>query len=293
MFGMKRKFVLCDEVNDTGSAGAPTVVPTVVPPQEIKPPVDSSTEVDDWASIIDLPADVDDLPSEKEGTIAPSPAPEVVSPAPAPVEPTPAAPSTPAEPVTPAQETPAAPAHDSAAALAAETAYREQLEATYRFDEETALQLQTEPEKVLPKLAAKLHMDVMQNVLSQVQSMLPQQLATVTDRMSKEREAENAFYTAYPDLKDHKDIVLQVGAMFRKLPGNEKIVGQAAIDRIGQMARYSLGLQQSVNTPPSNTVTPSQVVAAPYTPASAGRVTPPAPTQGEWEALIALDDPDD
>jgi len=102
----------------------------------------------------------------------------------------------------------------------AEMAYVAQLERLYQFDEDTALKLQTEPEKVLPALAAKLHLDVMKTVLAQVQGMIPTVLEKQTVAAKREQEAESMFFTTWPELRGYDKQIMEVGRMYRQLNPN-------------------------------------------------------------------------
>lgn len=159
---------------------------------------------------------------------------------------------------------------------------QQELENFYAIDEESALALATEPEKVLPKLAAQLHMSVMQQVQAQIVQQMPQLLTGVQDRNVRETKAKDEFFSAWPELKGKEQEVLQMGVMFRQL--NPKATPQEAVARIGEMTMNALGLKRAAspaqNTPPA--------APAPFRPAggpSAARPTS-APQKSSWDDLL-------
>lgn len=277
---LMRRFL--DEAGEGGGegGGAPAT------PQEPAAPVDD-TPIDDgvdWASLSDEAGSADEGEPEEPAAPAEPPAP-TEPPATPPVEPAAEPPQgvqpEPVAPVPPQQPQPAAPTAEQI--QAAERAYAAQLENLYRFDEATALQLQTEPEKVLPALAAKLHLDVMKTVMSQMRGLLPQMVQTQSESIKKDTEARSQFFEAWPELKGYDQQVLQVGAMFRQL--NPSAPPEEAIKRIGELAMTSLGLSRQAPAAP----TPPAAPAA-FQPAVPGRVNPPAPSPSVWDELLTDDD---
>jgi hypothetical protein len=279
---------LMEGLDDDGGAG--DAAPAAPPPQEPTAPFEDfeAGGDEDWGA---LSSDVDEIVTEEAAPSAPATTPPAAEPPAQPVTPpTPAAEQPqgiqpePVAPATPPQ--PTAPQPTQEQVQAAERAYAAQLENLYRFDEETALKLQTEPEKVLPALAAKLHLDVMKTVMSQMQGLLPQLVETQTESVKRNVQAKEQFYGAWPELKGYEQQVLQVGHMFRQL--NPNASAEEAIKRIGELAMTSLGLtrQQQVNQQQQNVPPASNV----FQPAVPGRVNPPAPPASEWEELITDDD---
>lgn len=295
---------LMDELNGDGDQGssaptAPAADNTPAPQSDNTPAVEDSTS--------DAPSDPmwADLADEVD-EVAPDVEPAVSEPQQA--QPQPQTPQTPqtqqpdaltqqaAEPgqppVQPAQAPEAqAPQVDpqvaETARKAAETAYMQQLEKMYSFDDDTAVRLQTEPEKVLPTLAARLHMDVMRTVMAQVQGILPQTIAQQTTHAKRVAEAENMFFSKWPDLKSHADKVLQIGAMYRQV--NPKASAEDAIAQIGQMTYAALGmaLPQGQSQQQQTDQVPA---AAAFQPAVPGRVNGGQQTPTIWESLADEDD---
>lgn len=147
---------------------------------------------------------------------------------------------------------------------------QEDLEKQYQVAEEDVPLLIAEPEKALPKLAAKLHMQVMQNVRNEVQQMMQQSVPAIVQNQqvmaAKNLEAKNAFYKVNADLVEHEATVLQVGAMYRQM--NPQATPEKSIKDIGDLVRVSLGLPIPSQAPAS------QTQSAPIRPAGVG--SPPA-----------------
>lgn len=186
------------------------------------------------------------------------------------------------------QETPTAPVVPPTPVVTPEQLqeYKEKfsaaLEAHYAFDEEQATALQVEPEKVLPKLAARLHMEVLDNVMQHVYNALPNVIQSYTEMSSREQKAQEEFYSVWPELKGYDQQVLQMGQMYRQM--NPAATPQEAIQRIGEMTMAALGKKRVQEQQP---VVPP---ASPYRPAAPGRVGTPPPSKTKWEALFDDDD---
>lgn len=212
--------------------------------------------------------------------------PKVEEPPPA-VEPPVAAPEPVKEPepkVEPEPPVAPTPPVDYAALRAAEL---ERLEKTYALPAEQATALLTEPETVLPKLAAKLHQEVMANVLAMVQAQLPQAVDSITTAKVRESEAKTEFYSAWPELRGYEQQVLAAGAMFRQI--NPTAPKEVAVQAIGQLAMQALGLTRSA--PQAQPAAPPPPQATPFTPAGgrSGGTPPPKPAPTVWDEMMQVD----
>ena len=165
---------------------------------------------------------------------------------------------------------------------AAESAYKTQLQTLYAFDEETALQLQTEPEKVLPQLAARLHMDVMKAVMGQMKGLMPEMIQRHTQVARKEGQAQDLFFKAWPELKGYDKQIMQAGRLFREM--NPNADANTAVERIGALAMAALGMQRAAPAQDQ------QIRPAPFTPAVPGRVSAPVAQKNMWADLAEDDD---
>lgn len=228
-------------------------------------------------------------PETPETVVAPEAPTEPVTPAPAEpvaaVQPTPPVPAAP-EP-TPAQAPVSALDYDSW-----KTHHLSGLEKHYALDADTAQALLTEPETVLPRLAAQVHFEVTENVLKAVHEMMPGMLAQINQSKEVESKAENAFFEKNPDLKGiDKAKILQIGAMFRQV--NPTADADTTITTIGNMVRTALGLppggSAQSNVPPPA----SPPVVQPFAPVrGGGSGTAPrvAAQTNPWAELIDGDD---
>jgi len=269
---MLRKWLLLEEAEEGRDlAGGPA---------ELQSEEDGSAKWADFLSHEDEePADL----ADEEPPVAEEPAPAPPPEEPAPIQETPAAPE--------GQETPTAPAVPPAPVVTPEqlqeykAKFSEALEAHYAFDEEQATALQVEPEKVLPKLAARLHMEVLDNVMQHVYKALPNVIQSYTETSSRETKAQEEFYGAWPELKGHDQQVLQMGQMYRQM--NPAATPQEAIQRIGEMTMVALGKKRAQAAAEQ---TPAAPPAPPYRPAAPGRVGTPPPAKTKWESVMDDDD---
>lgn len=254
----------------------------------------------DWASLNDdvpLGADEGGGSDDDSGVDAsPTPSTQPVEtpeekPEPEATTPDPAAP----KPVTPVQEeapvkTPEEQAAESAALTKRFEEWRQseekRLTGEYQFDEDTAARLQTEPELVLPELAAKMHMQVMQQVVETVQRMMPSMVQPVLQNTTREAEAATFFTSHNSDLNLNdaatRSAIQEAGIAFRKM--NPKATPEEAAKGIGQMVRVARGLP----TPPPAV----KEKASPHRPAAAGARGSSAsskPAANQWSELLDED----
>lgn len=164
------------------------------------------------------------------------------------------------------------------------------LQETYFVTDEDAQELLLEPQKVLPKLAANMHMQVMQEVHQMMQQVLPRQIQAVQSSISAETEAKNAMFSRWPGLKEHEAQVLQIGKMFRAL--NPNASKEEALERIGAMTYQALGME----IPPApNAAPPAPAPArpAPFRPAGTTSQSVPAqPAQAHENLFVEFAEED-
>lgn len=171
------------------------------------------------------------------------------------------------------------------------------LEKHYAMGEEAATQLLTEPENVLPKLAAQLHIEITEHVLRSVMSQMPTWVEGILQSRTRESDAEKLFTDANPDLKDpaYKNAILQMGMAYRQLNPNSP--AEEAVKVIGNMVRTSLGLavpaaQSGVPVTPAAPAPAVQPQV--FTPArgGGGAAVPTSSQSNPWSAMAEefLDD---
>lgn len=272
----------------------------------------SETILDD--SALDDPSDIDELfsaasspaPAPEGGPDTPPPpspappAPAEAPPAPAPAQqasggpapaelapPAPPAVATPAPPAPVAQAAPAAVASPAPAApepppvdhAAQLEQQMKELTARYRLSEEDARAMLTEPEVVLPRLAATMHRQMQEAVAQTLAQQIPQMVAHAQARHVVEQEAQNLFFGRWPDLRPHSDAVARVGMMYRA--ANPKATPAEAVEQIGQIVSMSLGVPMPGVAPvaPAAPAPAPKPSVPPHRPAAAGgtpQVTRPA-----------------
>lgn len=154
------------------------------------------------------------------------------------------------------------------------------LEKLYELTEEEADDFRVSPDKVLPKLAARLHYEITTAVFNSVLGSIPQQVAQTLAVQKAHTEAENAFYSKWPDLKDPKYQGTVINSIQAYKQANPRASLSEVMDRAGLMAMLSLGLtprqmQQQMAAPPP--------MAKPVAPAGAGASSAPIPQRAMTE----------
>lgn len=166
------------------------------------------------------------------------------------------------------------------------------LEKAYTFDEETASRLLTEPELVLPKLAAELELNATRRALEAVQRMIPQLVPQVVQTQATEKEAEKFFYGKNPDLRKHHKHVLKAGALFRQM--NPNATPEEAAEGIGNIVRQTLKLPAQKQEQQREQQRQQSTKQTPHRPAGAGSAPGAAPTgkaeKSVWAELAEDDD---
>lgn len=232
--------------------GAAEPAPTVVaPPTAAVPPVQQQ--------VVTQPS-----------TLPPS------EPAAAPVAQPPAAPQ-----VQPAAAPAAAPAPVPAAPTEAElkaarSSLVDQISANYKLSEDDKAALLVDPDKVLPKIAGNLFVDVLEAVSRVVLGQVPQHIQQHMSRQNEALEARKAFFKEFPalDKPEYIPVLQQVTATYQQL--NPKVPIAEARTAVGKLASAMLGLPAE-GTSPAPTPTPVAPVR-PATPLQPG-ATAVRPTQ--------------
>lgn len=259
-----------EQDNGASAGGAPDVTPA------------ADAAPDNWGELSEASVETEfDAPAAPPESVqveqTPAPA-EVPAVSPVAAEP-PVQPQAPQPAVQ--QPEPAQPAEAPVDMKALRAQYETELTAYYAMDAQTAERLQTEPELVLPQLAARVHLEVLDAVLAQLPHRVNAMIQQRQTAQTRETEAEDSFFGAFPDLREHKDAVLRVGQMYRA--ANPKATKDEAVKAIGEFVRQSLGLTAPVPTAP-----PAIQQQKPFTPAVGGGNGAPAQAS-EWD-FITQDD---
>lgn len=125
----------------------------------------------------------------------------------------------------------------------------------YSIDDETAERFRTEPEVVLPELAARLHHEAVQEVMRELPAIIRGEFAKNQKLYTTEMRARNEFYKGNPQLKGvSPDLITQVGMMWRK--ANPKATAQEAIKGIGEAVSVFVGKAAAKGEKPKVTAKP-------------------------------------
>lgn len=206
----------------------------------------------------------------------------------------PVAPASPTVPIAPAAPVEPAPVVTKKALTVEEFKAEEarlfgEIEKLYGLSEEEAQGFLTEPELVLPKTAARLHMNITKDVIGGVQSILPGLIQQYMHNNSAEQNARSAFQAANPDLMkpEYEQYIFKVGKLFRDV--NPDAPADVAIKQIGDMVRQALNLPNpaSANQGQMPQQAPAQVAPAPrpFSPARGGSGGAPVKEANPWADL--------
>jgi len=164
--------------------------------------------------------------------------------------------------------------------------YGERLAEQYALSEDDARAMLTEPERVIPKLAAQLHMDVVDTVINAVFSRLPAIVHGVQQSSAANRTAEDSFFKAWPQLKDpkHQQVVWSAVANYRALNP------QAKMEEVVRAAGLSAMLHLRLPLPAElmQFEQPATPPARPFTPAAPGAGAIPTGPSGPMNPFVAL-----
>lgn len=158
----------------------------------------------------------------------------------------------------------------------------------YQLTQEELEGISVEPEKVIPKLLAKVHVNAVQGVLRHVAQTLPQMLNGMLQVREVNRQREDTFWKAWPQLDrtKHSAQVMQAAQTFRQM--NPKADEATFVKQVGAMVAVMNGLY----SPPSNQPSPPQAARVPaFVPAGAGQTggAPASVQQPQgWEVIAQM-----
>ena len=172
------------------------------------------------------------------------------------------------------------------------------LATSYQLSDEDAVEVLTNPEKVLPQYLAKLHHNVLKEALGLVMQALPQQVTQIQTHLKASQTAEDQFFTLWPQLKGYEEQILSAGQVLQKI--NPKVKGKDAMVAIGKIVTQSLGLPDvPVNSEGTPSVAPvaTPTISAPtpspaptFRPAGTHAVGAPVATNDNPFAMLSMDD---
>ena len=87
----------------------------------------------------------------------------------------------------------------------------------YALTDEQAAEFDDSPGTAIPKLAARLHMEVMQQSVAMIAGLLPKIMANVNQAQTVEAQRETEFFKEWPELAGHRDQVVRHGAVYYQM----------------------------------------------------------------------------
>lgn len=203
-------------------------------------------------------------------------------------QPAPTPPAIPQGKKTPAAETPEQRTAREAADKQREEEQFNGLVEFYKIPDDMAAKLPTEPENVLPVLAARVHQSIARGVQTMLAQQLPEYISQTMEVQAAEERSKSAFYAKWPQLKQHEQQVLQAGQLYRAM--NPAASADDAIQAIGEIVTKALGI--TVAAVPATPAAPAPAAPAPLRPAAVGgsRVVAPPAEENEFTQLALGDD---
>ena len=166
--------------------------------------------------------------------------------------------------------------------------FTEALTQHYAMSEEDASAVLTEPEKVLPQLAARVHLEVVQNVLGTIAQTMPAVVTGILEAQKQQTGLVDQFFEKWPTLDRGSDLgpVMELGRIWRQ--HNLQGTPEEFIQKVGAMAVVQLGkLPAGGSAQPVGAVAPQK--AAAYQPAArAPSPVQPQPAPNPWEAMAEM-----
>lgn len=155
----------------------------------------------------------------------------------------------------------------------------------YKLTDEEAENLQVSPETELPRLAAQLHMNMIEALHFGLQQQLPYMIEQVTAVKSEQQKAVNTFYEVWPQLKNeaYNDTVLRTMQVYKQLnPGAplEKVIQEG-----GAMAMAALKIPYQESAPAPQQQQRQQAPPAPLAPGNSTVPQNKGPVN-EFEAIF-------
>lgn len=165
-----------------------------------------------------------------------------------------------------------------------------------QLSQEDVEALRIEPEKVLPKVLAKASMDMYDAVVSSVVQRIPTMFSELEMQRRQAQEAEEAFFKAWPQLRDpkYKEVLDRTVAVYRQV--NPQAPLEQAIQEVGVMASVALrlpiaGAEKPVEAAPARQkrVEPQKPAYVPASPGAGGSPVPKSNAQANAFAKLAED----
>src|SRR5438128_9205999 len=117
----------------------------------------------------------------------------------------------------------------------------------YNLDEKAVEELNANPAAYIPKAMARVYMDSISAAFQQFSNYLPRMLDQVIQQRNATNASEQAFFNAWPDLADKRDVVLRLGRAYRN--SNPSATQEDFIKEVGAQAMVALRLTPNGTKP--------------------------------------------
>lgn len=132
----------------------------------------------------------------------------------------------------------------------------------YKLSQDDVNALEEDPTEFLktaiPRLTARVYVDAVVTSIQRVQQALPNIVTQIVSEREESRNAEEAFFQQWPQLREHKDTVTRIAAAYRQI--NPDMPQDQFMRDVGVQAMVMLGLRAEEK--------PSQPKARPFRPAA-------------------------
>lgn len=116
---------------------------------------------------------------------------------------------------------------------------QDKLAEQYDLTDEQADQLLENPREVLPQLLSKMYTDVFEDVMNAVQANFPTLMQQHEQQSQRKEQAENEFYSRWPNLRGYEDTVDRIAATYRAQ--NQNVSREQFIQDVGAQASWAVG----------------------------------------------------
>lgn len=130
----------------------------------------------------------------------------------------------------------------------------------YNLSQEQIDEFNAEPQRMIPKLMAKVYLDAVSAAIGQLTTHMPRLVRLVNEQDRANNEKEDMFFSQWPDLKQHRETVLKIGQAYRTQNPTASV--EDFVTQVGAMAMVSLKLDPTRHMPTA------PAAAQPFVPAS-------------------------
>jgi hypothetical protein len=155
------------------------------------------------------------------------------------------------------------------------------------MSEDEATAVLVEPQKLLPQMFARAHLEITQNVLGTLAQALPGVVLGVQSAQRQQVELEDQFFQAWPTLDRKADYaeVMNLARVYRSQFPNTPV--EEMVKQVGAMAVVRLGKLPAATAPQQQQASPA---AQAYRPAVGvpSAVQPAVQSDNPWEGISEL-----